>query len=46
MALTRIGCKAKVSHATHMANVQKGPEQECSSDQDATMKERFEIVLC
>src|SRR5438034_1277096 len=43
---TRIGCKAKVSHATHMANVQKGPEQECSSDQDATMKERFEIVLC
>ena len=45
-APTRIGHKAKVSHATHMANVQKGPEQECSSDQGTTMKERLEIVLC
>ena len=44
-APTRIGCKIQISHAAHVANSQKGPEQECSSDQDGAMKERFEIVL-
>ena len=44
-APTRIGCKGEVSHATHMADAQKGPEQERSSDENGAMKERFEIVL-
>jgi hypothetical protein len=45
-APTWIGYKAKVSHATHMGDAQKGPEQERSRDEDGAMKERFEIVLC
>ena len=45
-APTWIGCKVEVSHATHMADTQKWPEQQRSSDQDGAMKERFEIVLC
>jgi hypothetical protein len=44
-APTRIGYKAKVSHATYVADAQKGPEQERSRDEDGAMKERFEIVL-
>ena len=44
-APTWIGCKAEASHATHMADAQERPEQECSRDQDGPMKERFEIVL-
>ena len=45
-APTWIGLKAEVSHATHMADAQKGPEQERRRDQDGAMKERFEIVFC
>ena len=45
-APTWIGCKAKVSHGTHMDDAQKWQEQERCSDQDGPMKERFEIVLC
>ena len=41
-----IGFEAQISHATHVANSQKGPEEERSSDEDGAMKERFEIVLC
>ena len=44
-APTRIGCKIQISHAAHMADAQKGPEQERSRDENGTMKERFEIVL-
>jgi hypothetical protein len=29
-----------------MADAQKWPEQQRSRDQDGTMKERLEIVLC
>ena len=41
-----ITCKAQISHATHVANAQKRPEEERRSDEDGAMKERFEIVLC
>ena len=45
-APTWIGCKAEVSHGTHMADAQERPQQEHSRDQDGAMKERLEIVLC
>ena len=45
-APARIICKAQISHATHVANSQKGPEKERRSDEDGAMKERFEIVPC
>ena len=41
-----IGCKTQISHAAHVANAQKRPEQEHSSNQNGAMKECFEIVPC
>ena len=43
---TWIGCEAEVGHGTHMAETQKGPEQERSRDQDGAMKECFKIIFC
>ena len=40
----RIGRKAQVCQALHVADAQKRPKQEHGRDQDGTMKERVEIV--
>ena len=45
-APARIIGNDQISHATHVANLQKGPEKERCSDEDGAMKERFEIVPC
>lgn len=42
----RIGSKAQVSHASHVANSQEWPEQEYGGNQKGAMKECFEIVPC
>ena len=41
----RIGRKAQIGQASHVANAQKRPKQEHGSDQNGTMKERVEIVF-
>ena len=41
----RIGRKAQIGQALHVAEAQKRPKQEHSSDQDAAVKERVEIVF-
>ena len=41
----RIGCKAQIGQAPHVADSQKRPKEEHASDQDGSMKERVEIVF-
>ena len=41
----RIGRKAQIGQASHLADPQKGPKQKHSSDQDGAVKERVEIVF-
>ena len=41
----RIGRKAQVGPASHVADTQKRPKQEHGSDQDGAVKERVEIVF-
>ena len=41
----RIGRKAQIGQALHVAETQKRPKQEDGSDQDAAVKERVEIVF-
>ena len=41
----RIGCKAQVGQASHVADAQKRPKQEHGSDQDGAMKKRVEIIF-
>jgi len=41
-----IGRKTQVSHASHMADAKKWPEQKYGGKKDGAMKERFEIVSC
>ena len=41
----RIGRKAQIGQASHVANPQKRPKQEHGSDQDGAVKERVEIVF-
>ena len=40
----RIGCKAQIGQASHVADAQKRPKQEHGSDQDGAVKERVEII--
>ena len=41
----RVGRKAKIAQASHIAGAQKRPKQEHGSDQDGAVKERVEIVF-
>ena len=41
----RIGRKAQIGQASHVADAQKRPKQEHGSDQDGAVKERVEIVF-
>ena len=41
----RIGRKAQIGQASHIAGAQKRPKQEHGSDQDAAVKECVEIVF-
>ena len=41
----RVGRKAKISQASHVADAQKRPKQEDGSDQYGAVKERVEIVF-
>ena len=41
----RIGRKAQIGQASHVADTQKRPKQEHGSDQDGAVKERVEIVF-
>ncbi len=41
----RIGRKAKIAQASHIADAQKRPKQEHGSDQDGAVKECVEIVF-
>ena len=41
----RVGRKAKIAQASHIADAQKRPKQEYGSDQDCAVKERVEIVF-
>src|SRR6266436_3793845 len=42
---TRIGRKAQIGQASHIAGAQKRPKQDYGSDQDGAVKERVEIVF-
>ena len=41
----RIGRKAQIGQASHVASAQKRPKQEHGSDQDGAVKKRVEIVF-
>ena len=41
----RVGRKAKIAQASHIADAQKRPKQEHGSDQDCAVKKRVEIVF-
>ena len=41
----RIGRKAQIGQASHVADAQKRPKQEHGSDQDGAVKERVEIIF-
>ena len=41
----RIGRKAQIGQASHVAHAQKRPKQEHSCEQDSAVKERLEIVF-
>lgn len=41
----RIGRKAQIGQASHMADAQKRPKQDYGSDQDGAVKERVEIIF-
>ena len=41
----RIGRKAQIGQASHVADAQKRPKQERGSDQDGAVKEFVEIVF-
>ena len=41
----RIGRKAQIGQASHVADAQKRPKQEHGSDQDCAVKEGVEIVF-
>ena len=41
----RIGRKAQIGQASHIAGAQKRPKQEHGSDQDGAVKERVEIIF-
>ena len=41
----RIGRKAQIGQASHVADAQKRPKQEHGSDQDGAVKERVEVIF-
>ena len=41
----RIGRKAQIGQASHVAEAQKRPKQQHGSDQDGAVKERIEIIF-